>query len=230
MKRDEVLDWMGRTVEYIRAHGRTLLLVAIGAVVVAAAVAAAIAYRGKQTERANALLAEALAVYSAPIDAVNPDPDDAENPSFGTEEGRKLRAEEKFGEIHVQFQGRSAGAIAAAYLGDLAAESGDSERAETLWREALEALADTMLAGRLEMNLINLDRGRGRLEPAVARLRELLNSPRSPLPGDVLLYELGATLEDLDRPSEAASAFERLIEEYESSVYAGDARRRLEDL
>ncbi len=230
MKRDEVLDWLGRTVQYVRDHGRGLVAIAV-AVVVAAAIAAAVTtYRGRQAERANALLTEALAIYNAPIDAVNPTPDDPRAPSFADEESRNLRAKSIFESLHEGFKGKSLGGIAAAYLGDLAAGSGDYEVAETLWREAVASVADTLLAGRLQMNLINLGKSQGRGESVVEELRALLSSGSSALPADAVLYELARALEDLGRSGEARGAYERLVEEYETSVYAPEARRELDEL
>ena len=230
MKRDEVLDWLGRTVEYMRKHSRSLLGVAAAMVAVAAIVAAVVAYRGKQAERANGLLTEALAIYNAPIDALKATPDDSKNPSFADEETRKLRAKEKFESLRTDFEGKGMGGIAAAYLGDLAADSGDYERAEALWREAMVAVADTFLAGRLQLNLISLGKSQGRSEAVVEELRGLLNSASASLPADALLYELAKALESLERPDEAASAYQRLVDEYYDSIYAPDARRRLDEI
>lgn len=230
MKRDEVLDWMGRTVEYIREHGRNLALIAAVIVVAAVATAVVFSYRAKQAERGNELLFEAVAAYEAAIDPVNPDPGDARNPIFGSEESRRLEATERFSKVRDQYKGGPIGAVATAYLGDLAADSGDTERARELWQEALDGASDSMLAGRLQMNLINLRKSGGDFTTVVEELRELLNSPRSPLPGDVLLYELGMALQELDRTSEAESAFDRLIEEYESSPYVGPARQQLNEI
>ena len=230
MKRDEVLDWLGRTIEYMRRHARRLLGVAAAVVAVAAIAAAVVAYRGKQAERANGLLTEALAIYNAPIDAVNPTPDNSEDPSFADEETRKLRAKAKFESLRADFEGKGMGGIAAAYLGDLAADSGDYERAEALWREAMVAVADTFLAGRLQLNLISLGKSQGRSDAVVEELRGLLNSASASLPADVVLYELARALESLERPDEAASAYQRLLDEYDDSIHAPDARRRLDEL
>ena len=58
----------------------------------------------------------------------------------------------------------------------------------------------------------------------------MLNSAGAALPADVLLNELAGALEDLKRPEEAASAYQRLVDEYPDSAYAPDARDKLEEL
>ena len=91
-------------------------------------------------------------------------------------------------------------------------------------------MTDTFLAGRLQLNLISLGKSQGRGDAVVEELRGLLNSASASLPADVLLYELAKALESLERPDEAASAYQRLVDEYDDSIYASDARRRLDEL
>lgn len=223
MKRDEVLDWVGRTVQYVRENARLLLIIA-GVIVTAAAVAGAVAaHKGRQADRANRLLTEALADLDA---ATEPAPGEV---VVEDADSQKREAAAKFEAIHKEFAGKSFGAMAAAYLGDLAAEAGETDRAEALWREALEGIDDSLLAGRLQLNLIHLARAQGRGEEVVEELRSLLGSSDSPLPEDVVLYELGTTLDELGRESEAVSAYERLLEEYDSSAYAAEAERKLDE-
>lgn len=229
MKRDEVLDWMGRTLAWLRENARLVLAVAAVVVVAAAVVGAVSAYRGKEADRANLLLSEAITVFEAPVDPLGPDPEDRRNPKFADAESRRASASAKLEAVREEFGGTPVGAVAAAYLGDLAAESGETERAESLWEEALEETSDSLLAGRLQLNLINLARSQGRGEEAVEQLQALMSSSDSPLPEDALLFHLAGTLEELGRGDEAAGAYERLLAEHETSPYAADARRRLED-
>jgi predicted negative regulator of RcsB-dependent stress response len=230
MKRDEVLDWMGRTVAFVRGNAKLVLTMTAVVVLGAVVTFAIVTYRGKETDRANRLLTEAIAVFEAPIDSVSSDPDEPRNPTFSDPESRRRSASAKLESVREEFGSRPVGAIAAAYLGDLAAESGELETAEALWREALDGVGDSLLAGRLQLNLINLARSQGREEEAVEQLRALLNDSDSPLPGDVLLFQLASTLEEMGRQSEAASAYEQLLEEHDTSPYSSDARRKLDEL
>lgn len=228
MKRDEVLDWMGRTVAWLRENARLVLALVAVVVLAAAVVGAVFAYRAKEADRANRLLSEAMTVIEAPIDPLSPDPEDPRNPTFADAESRRALAAAKLEAVREEFGGAAVGAIAAAFLGDLAAETGEIARAETLWREALEATTDSLLAGRLQLNLINLARSEGRGEEAIEQLQALMNSSESPLPEDVLLFHFASALEELGRSDEAMGAYERLVAEHDTSPYAADARRKLE--
>ena len=47
------------------------------------------------------------------------------------------------------------------------------------------------------------------------------------LPGDVVLWELAQTYEQMDKGDEAEATYRRLTEEYPSSAYASQARQKL---
>ncbi|MFQ5525380.1 MAG: tol-pal system YbgF family protein [Thermoanaerobaculia bacterium] len=230
MKRDEILESLGRSVSYVRDHTQGLLGLVAGIVVVALLVALFFGYQSRRSELANRLLAEALRIHAAPIDAVNPRPDDAQDPAFADQAGRNARAQAAFERVHSEAEGRPLGGVAAAYLGDLAAAAGDLDRAEELWREAIEDSEDTLLAGRIQISLINLIKERSGQDAAIEQIRGLMSSGSATLPEDVILFELGKALEEAGRADEARSTYDRLVEEHSASVYASEARQKLESL
>ena len=71
---------------------------------------------------------------------------------------------------------------------------------------------------------------KGALDKAVDAYRQLTEDASLPLPRDHALMELAATLEEAHRSSEARDVYRRLAEEFPASVYASDARRRMEYL
>lgn len=230
MKRDEVLESVGRTVSFVRDHTRTLLSLIAAVIVAVLLVVLYLGYKSRQVTEANRLLARALQVQSAPIDALSPDPDDVDDPTFADEGSRGARAEELFTEVYESAKGTAIGGVAAAYLGDLAASAGDLDRAESLWREAVEVSSDSLLAGKAQMSLLNLTRSRGDAEAVISELRSLQASESTALSEDVVLFELGKALEDAGRPEEARANYDRLLEDHATSPFAQDARERLAGL
>jgi tetratricopeptide (TPR) repeat protein len=226
MKRDEVAEAFGRTVEYSRSHGRTVLLAVVAVVAVAVAVAVVYTWRQRALAETNEKLAAAMRVYAAPIDADAPKPDDPEEPSFASEEARRERARALFEEAEKGSGG--AADVPLVYLGQLAADGGDTAAARELWRRFLDRHPDHMLAGSVRVSLIGLDRAEGEGEKVAADLETMLElSPEErPLPGDVVLYELGQTYEALGRDADARSIYQRLVEEYPRSAFAGPARSK----
>jgi len=230
IKRDELLESVGRTFSFVHEHNRGLLGAVIAVVVAVVLVAAFFVYRGHRSEQANRLLAAALRIYSAPIDALNPRPDDDKAPAFADEASRSAAAKAAFEQLRSDFKATPIGAIAAAYAGDLAAASGDLDAAQTRWRDAMAESEGTLLAGRLQMSLINLSKGRGEYEAVIEELRGFLSSNKSGLPEDVVLFELAGALAQAGRPDEARATYDRLIEERGTSVYAAEARLKLDQL
>ncbi|MGH9464297.1 MAG: tetratricopeptide repeat protein, partial [Thermoanaerobaculia bacterium] len=129
------------------------------------------------------------------------------------------------GEIVERYRGTGAASIADALLGQSAAARGDLAEARRRWAAFLEAAPESMLALAVRRNLFALDRAEGRGEQAASEIRALLEAGDSPLPADVLLYELGRSLEAAGAAAEAAEAYRRLAEEHPGSIYALEARR-----
>lgn len=226
MKRDEVREALGRTVEYSRNHARTIVLAVVAVIAVAIAVAGFYTWRKAAIDRTNEKLAAAMKVYEAPVDAEAPQPDDPDDPVFASEEERRARAEELFDEVRAGSGGVAD--VAFVYMGRIAAEEGDSGRARSLWQRFLDRHEDHLMAGSVRVSLLALDRVEGDPEEVAARLETMLDLPPEdrPLPGDVVLYELGQTYEWVGRDDDAASIYQRLAEEYPRSTFAAAVRSK----
>ena len=226
LKRDEVREGMFTAVEWLGVHGRTILLAA-GAVLALAVVAVLLLnVVGNRGERAQDQLARALRIYSAPINAAGPDPTNEDNPSFATEEERRNSAKELFAAAHDRYGSTAAGRLAGVYLGEIAAREGDLARARELWDAFLAKENDDAMAATVRLNLLSLDRQEKDADAVAESLRKELDG-ESPVPADVLLYELGLTLEAAGKSDDARATFQRLVDEHPSSSFASEARGRL---
>ena len=76
-----------------------------------------------------------------------------------------------------------------------------------------------MLAAEARLNLLALDRKQGKGEEVVKELRAMLEKGDTPLPQDVILHELGVTLEQLNRPQEAVQSYQRILDEFPQSPF-----------
>ncbi|MDX1385426.1 MAG: tetratricopeptide repeat protein [Thermoanaerobaculia bacterium] len=227
MKRDEVRDFIARSMDFVQEHHRRILQIVaavVGIVVVSAVVTVLL---GSREAKAQESLSRALLLYGAVIDPVEPDPDHETAPSFATEGERRTAAQGAFQDIVDSHGGTAAGAVARVYLGEIALATGDPERARRLWGEFLDGSADHVLAGSVILNLVRLDREDGNYDGAIARLEADLDSSRSALPQDVVLFELGETFEIAGRGDDARATFQRLLDEHPASSYAAEARRSL---
>lgn len=226
MKRNELVEALERSRSFVETNARILVLAAIG-VAVAFLVGAGIWWwLAYQSGKASTALAEALEVYRAPVgaDAV---PAEEGGVTFPDAAARRARAAELFADVRSGYRFADAADVAGVYLGQIAAEEGDLERAAELWRDFIDEHDDHLLADQVRVNLIHLDRQQGRGEQALAELRTMLDAAPADrrLPGDVVLYETARTYEELGRDDEARATWQRLAEEYPASPYAAEAQQ-----
>ena len=230
MKRDEVREALGKGVEYVRGHERITLYIVGGLLSVLIVAALVVFLIGRREAGAADRLADALTIYGAKVDPLDPAPDDAEKPRFATDQERVDKAKGEFEKLASSRGGTDAGQVANAYLGEIAARAGDIETARKLWTEYLKKNPGTALAVSVELNLLALDRQAGKLQEVKSGLeKQLAEGASRTLPEDVVLYELAQTLDALGRSTEAQDTFQRLVDDHPRSPFAFEARRRLQE-
>ena len=230
IKRDEFRAAVGRSVEYAESHVRTILYAAGGVVLVGAVAVAIYFYLGHRRQGANQALAEAMKVYQAPIAATGAKPNDATEPSFATEAARRERAKKLLAKVRTDYGLTDAADVAGLYLAQIAADEGRLDQARKLWRGFADEHGDSMLGSEARLNLIDLDRKQGKAEDVVKELRAMLEKGDSPLPQDVVLNELGKTLEQLHRPQEAVQSYQRILDEFPQSPFRQEAQQKVSTL
>ena len=184
MKRDEVREVLGRGVEYVRVHERTTLYVVGGLIGVLLIAAVVIFFLGRRESSASERLADALRIYGAKVDPLDPAPDDAGEAALRHRPGAPRPVEGGVREARLE-RSTDAGQVANVYLGEIAARSGDTETARRLWTEYLSANPGTALAMSVELNLLALDRQAGKLEEVKSGLEKQLEegAKRTPARG-----------------------------------------------
>jgi tetratricopeptide (TPR) repeat protein len=230
IKRDDFTAAVGRSVEYAGSHVRAIAY-AIGGLLLLVALALAInAYRNHRLEEANEALAGAMKVYQAPVLATGAKPADADEPSFPTDEARRARAKERLQKVHQDYGSTDAGGVAGLYLAQLVAGEGKLDEARKLWSDYADDHKGSMLAAEARLNLLALDRKQGKGEQVAQELRGMLEKGDTPLPQDMILHELGTTLEQLHRPQEAIQSYQRILDEFPQSPYRTDAQQKVSAL
>ncbi len=227
IKRDEVAEAVGRSVDYAQSHGKTIGLVIGGIVLLVAVLLGFWGFRASQRGRAGEALAAALKLAGAPIKAEGATPDDADEPSFATPEARRERAKKAFENVRESYKFSTAGSVANVYLGQIAAEEGKLDLARKLWQDYVEDHPDDMLAGNVKLNLIELDRRAGKTDELIKSLEKMLDASGGPLPKDAILFELGSAYETAKKDSEAKKAFQRILDEYPQSGYRTLAEQKV---
>jgi len=227
MKRDEFTAVVGRGVEYAETHVRTLVYAVGGVLLLIALAVGFYYYRNGQKDKANQALADAMKAYHAPVTATGAKPTDPDEPSFPTDAARRARAKELLTKVHRDYGSTDAGDVAGLYPGQIAADEGHLAEARKLWSDYADDHKGSMLGAMARLNLLNLDRKQGKSEAVVKELRSMLEKGDSLLPQDLILRELGASLEDLHRPQEAIQSYQRIIDEFPQSTFRAEAQQKI---
>lgn len=227
IKRDDFAAALGRSVEYAGSHVRTIAY-AVGAVLLLVVLVVAISfYRSGRQEKANQALAGAMKVYQAPAAAAGAKPTDPDQPTFPNDAARRARAKQLLAKVKEDYGSTDAGAVASLYLAQIAADEGRLDEARKLWSDYADDHKGTMLGAEARLNLFDLDRKQGKGEEVVKELRALLEKGDSPLPQDMVLSQLGSTLEQLHRPQEAIQSYQRILDEFPQSPYRTEAQQKV---
>lgn len=231
IKRDEFVEALERSATFLERNARVLILSAVGVLLVVAAGLGIYWWSQARQAKAAVALAEAMEAYRAPAgpEVAAAEAEGWDGPTFASDAERRRSAKELFTVVNDEYGGSDAAAVSGVFLAQIASEEGDLERARQLWEGFLDTHSDHVLAGQVRVNLIHLDREEGRGEEVVGELEgELAATPEErTLPGDVVLWELAMTYEELGREEDARATYQRLAEEYPTSSYAAQARQKV---
>jgi tetratricopeptide (TPR) repeat protein len=219
LKRNDLVETMGKTVDYVSHHRRGVTEGIIAAAVVALLIGGFLLLRTYRENQAGKELSAGLAALETPI-AGQPAAVGAAK-TFPTVEARNKQVDAHLRKA-ADSPGTSAGRAAALIL---AARDKPSNAAETFARTAREAKAE--VAASAELDAARLLASQGKRTEAIDRLKRAIESPASPAPKDALLFALGQVYEDAGSVSDARATFQRLVTDYPNSPYRNDARQKI---
>lgn len=220
LKRNELAETFGRTVDYVSHHRRGATEAIAAGVAILLLAAGFLLFRGWRERSAGRELSEALAILEAPL-ASDPAAATAAR-TFATaaererEASRHLEAAAKKGGTQA---GRAARVIVAA-RSEKATES-----VTTLTKVAREA--ELEVAAAAEIDAARLLAASGKATEAIDRLKRAIESPKSAAPKDVLLFVLAETYEKSGAAVDARGTYQRIVNDYPNSPYRSAAREKL---
>jgi tetratricopeptide (TPR) repeat protein len=219
MKRNELVETMGRTMDYVSHHRRGVAEGIIGAVAAAALVAGFFLVRAYRENRAGKELSEALAALETPLAG---QPAAASAPKTYPNAAERDRAAEAHLRLAAGIRGTGPGRAATVIL---AARASSPDAAATLERLARQGKAE--VAASAELDAARLLAAQGKKTEAIERLKRAIESPASAAPKDALLFELAQIYEESGSSSDARATYQRLISDYPNSPYRSDARQKI---
>jgi tetratricopeptide (TPR) repeat protein len=230
IREDQVRVGIEAIFDWVSQNARVVAAIGAGVLVLVLAVIGIRYFLEQRHDEASEALGRAIAAAQAPVVEEGAEPDRTMAPSFPSEQTKRARARELLEGVIEDYGNTVAADVAKVYLARILYEQGQADEARRLWGEFLEEHPGHMLAASVRVNLLEQDRAAGKAEAVVEELRAWLGSEKPSLPTDVLLYELGRSLEELDRADEARDTYRRLADEYPDSPYARDAQAKLQEL
>jgi tetratricopeptide (TPR) repeat protein len=219
LKRNDLAETMGRTVDYVSHHRRGVTEGIVGAAVLVALVAGFFLLRAFRENQAGRELSAGLAALDTPL-AGTPAGVGAQK-TFPNAAARNKEAEDHLKKA-ADHPGTAAGQAANLIL---ASRGKTPNPSESFARAARDGKAE--VAAAAELDAARLLASQGKKSEAIDRLKRAIESPTSAAPKDALLFALGEIYEESGSASDARATFQRLVADYPNSPYRNDARQKI---
>lgn len=224
VQHDRFVEEMDAAYSSVRRNATKVAAVVVAVLLLAAAAFGVYAYQRKQEEKAQVLLAEAIAVMEKPVATEG---ETTEATAFKTQEEKVAKAEPLFKKVSEQYSGKDAADVADLYLARIAAARGDVKTAEPKVRKFIDEHPDHILAGSAQLSLYQIQLGSGAARQVIADVEKQLTTEDPVLPKDVLLSLLARAYELSGDEAKARDAYQRLVNEFPDSTYTIDAQRKI---
>ncbi|MGD0008545.1 MAG: tetratricopeptide repeat protein [Terriglobia bacterium] len=227
LKQDDFRETLDQLEQYLKAHLKEILTVAILVIVVVGLAGGLKYYLDQQEASANIELASALRTFQSYVGTVTPDTLGAESETFLNAADKYQKAREQFNAIVLKyrmFPRPKAVSIARYHVGVCEALLGNSAAAINTLQEAsrdgdreIAALAQFALAGEFLKT--------GKKQEAVAIYQHLVDHPSLAVPRASALLALADSLKD-SQPGQARKLYEQIQKEFGSDPSIAEALKQ----
>ena len=231
LKENELEKFARRAREAFETRRRETMAAVVALLVIGVVAIGYWAYRGRVQTRAHALLAAALAVQEARVGPpAAPGAGAASTLSFATERERSLAALAKFKAAADAYPTSDAGIFARYMEATTSMALGNAADAAREYQQVIDRAGDGIYGQMARLGLAEAQARAGQYDQAINTFKELAQRKDGPLPVDGILMQLGRAYRDAGKREDAQQTFNRLVEEYPQSPFAGDAKRELDGL
>jgi TolA-binding protein len=231
LKENELEKFARRAREAVQTRRRETTAALVALLVIGVVSIGYWAYRERVRTRAHALLASALAVQEARIGPPTaPGAGAVSTPSFATERERSLAALTKFKAAADAYPSTDAGIFARYMEATTSMALGNAADAARAYQQVIDRGGDAIYGQMARLGLAEAQARAGQYDQAINTFKQLAQRKDGPLPVDGILMQLGRAYRDAGKRDDAQQTFNRLVEDYPQSPFAGDAKRELDGL
>jgi tetratricopeptide (TPR) repeat protein len=230
IKQDEFASGLEQAASWVGNH-RDELRIGLGVAVVLLAAVGAVAYfQAQRAREADRAFRDALTTFEAPVTAeLAPGAEPPAGQVFASAEDKYKTAAAAFEGVERRYGSSKVGLRAKYYAALSRAQLGQHAEAEKALDE-IQKKATGLEAELARLALADIQRRSGQLDKAVETYRGLATNSSSNLPRDYALKSAAEALENAKRFKEARETYRQLVEQFPASVFASEARSRIEYL
>jgi TolA-binding protein len=236
LKENEFAHTMARTRDMVSQRQREITTTVVVVVAAIVLVGGYFAWRNSRENRAQTLLASALAVAEAPVVAPPPpapgSPPPVQQPgTFRTERERLEASLPRLQQAADAYPDSEAGITARFRLAASLAELGRFPEAEQRYQEVVQKSGSkSVYRQTARLGLGEAQLAQGKADAAMTTFKEVSTDSSSMLPVDGVLMQLGRAALVAGKKDEASRAFTRVVEEFPQSLYVSEAKEKLADI
>jgi tetratricopeptide (TPR) repeat protein len=225
LKDNELAALALRAQRSVEGRSKELLGVGIGAAVIVASVIGYFAWRSGVEDRASGALSTAMAVLEEPVGTASPQ---GPAPRFATERERNEAALTRFKTVADDYSSTDAGILARYREGAALVALGRSAEAITAFQQVVDEAGSAPVGQMARLGLAEAHEQAGQHDEAISAYQEVVAGASGAIPVEGVLMQLARAYRSAGRPEDARQTFTRVVEEFGTSPFRGEAERELD--
>jgi tetratricopeptide (TPR) repeat protein len=238
LKENEVAQLIAATREFAQEHGQQITAAIVIIAIAGAAALGFMAYRSRQQERGQDLLAQAMVVLNTAVVPVTASTNPGDAPAaasigakgtFSTEAQKLNAAVPKLRAAADAYPDTPAGIQARYHLAASLAALGQQQEALKQFDDVIKRAGNDSIYGRMaQMGKGDAQLAAGQPDAAIATWKELAAKKDANLPEDAILMQLGRAYQAKGNTAEAKKTFTEIVDNHPDSPYVTEARKELD--
>jgi len=240
LKENEVAQMIASARTFFQENGRHITTAIVVLLVIVGAIFAFMAYRNREQQRGQDLLAQAMVVLNTAVVPVTAASNPGDAPAaasigakgtFSTEAQKLNAALPKLKAAAEAYPDTQAGIQARFHLAASLAALGQQKDAVAQFDDVIKRAGSDSLYGRMaQMGKGDAQLASGQPDAAIATWKELAAKKDSSLPEDAILMQLGRAYQAKGNTEEARKTFTDIVDNHPDSPYVAEARKELESI